>query len=598
MVACLLAISGCVIFNRAYNLLALSGAGASVTYTRTVSAYVRDTTIEPNVPSISGFGLSFSISPALPTGMAIDSSTGVISGRPTVDTPSPPTYEAFTVTATDVYGTSTTIPLSILVTDGFVVDSTDMTLGDSSVADSVCATSAGTCTFPAALDQAQYTGGQKVIFLGTGTYTFPAAEIIQGQTGGRLADLTDLVISGTSMAGTVLDGGNSTRIFEADYGNINLTLSNMTVQNARPAATGWPGNGGVLNFSPGGAAANVLTLDTMTFRGNVSDGDWGGVLRLQNATVLTTALVVNRSVFEDNVLNGTGGGGVFDLDAAATITDSTFRNNRATNAGAGAIVSDHEFDMTLTRCRFIGNVAGGGNGGAVGSYDKFLGSRTRIVDSYFEANQASGRGGGVYDSSSGTGYSEIENTTFWKNTAGIDGGGLYVDNVGTGGGGSYVNNSTFLENVATAAGGAIYAWVGTRSYQHLTVVGNRSNSGGGGLDRGGTATVNLSLSLFASNTTLGVPQNCSGAVTSISYNLIDTALGTCGVASGTDVSTASPGVASVLTDPSSIAPYLALQAGSPAIDLIPSGSCGTVLVDTRGATRPRGTGCDAGAFEY
>ena len=42
---------------------------------------------------------------------------------------------------------------------------------------------------------------------------------------------------------------------------------------------------------------------------------------------------------------------------------------------------------------------------------------------------------------------------------------------------------------------------------------------------------------------------------------------------------------------------LPLLAGSPAIDAIPNGSC-TQTQDQRGLPRPRGAGCDLGAFEY
>jgi hypothetical protein len=67
--------------------------------------------IHPNIPSNAGSpATSYSITPALPTGLALSSSTGVVTGIPTAVSPS----ANYTVTGTNSAG-STTVPLNITV---------------------------------------------------------------------------------------------------------------------------------------------------------------------------------------------------------------------------------------------------------------------------------------------------------------------------------------------------------------------------------------------------------------------------------------------------------------------------------------------------
>ncbi len=66
--------------------------------------YTKDLAISPLTPTVTGSDLTFSISPELPSGLSISSSTGVISGTPTVEMGA----VSYTVTATNSAGSVNT----------------------------------------------------------------------------------------------------------------------------------------------------------------------------------------------------------------------------------------------------------------------------------------------------------------------------------------------------------------------------------------------------------------------------------------------------------------------------------------------------------
>jgi uncharacterized delta-60 repeat protein len=86
---------------------------SALTYSTNPATYTKGTAITNNTPSSSGAPVvSYSISPALPTGLSFNPSTGVISGTPTVLSPA----ADYTVTATNTGG-STQATVNITVSD-------------------------------------------------------------------------------------------------------------------------------------------------------------------------------------------------------------------------------------------------------------------------------------------------------------------------------------------------------------------------------------------------------------------------------------------------------------------------------------------------
>ncbi len=87
------------------------GAPAGLSYTPGTTVYTLETAIPANVPSSTGGTVaSYVVSPALPAGIILDGSTGIISGTPTVVTAT----ASYTVTASNSAGTTTaTLALTV-----------------------------------------------------------------------------------------------------------------------------------------------------------------------------------------------------------------------------------------------------------------------------------------------------------------------------------------------------------------------------------------------------------------------------------------------------------------------------------------------------
>ncbi len=83
----------------------------ALTYPTNPAVYVRGTAIAPNLPTHGGGDVTrYTVSPALPAGLALDPATGTLTGTPTANTPT----ALYTVTASNAFG-STSAGLSITV---------------------------------------------------------------------------------------------------------------------------------------------------------------------------------------------------------------------------------------------------------------------------------------------------------------------------------------------------------------------------------------------------------------------------------------------------------------------------------------------------
>ena len=88
-------------------------APSSLSYSPSTFTLTKDTAMTTTTPTVSGGTItSWSVSPTLPTGLSLDSTTGAISGTPTAVT----TSATYTVTATNTGG-SDTATLTIVVND-------------------------------------------------------------------------------------------------------------------------------------------------------------------------------------------------------------------------------------------------------------------------------------------------------------------------------------------------------------------------------------------------------------------------------------------------------------------------------------------------
>lgn len=156
-------------------------------------------------------------------------------------------------------------------------------------------------------------------------------------------------------------------------------------------------------------------------------------------------------------------------------------------------------------------------------------------------------------------------------------------------------NVTFNGNTAGNDGGAIRQNSGTMTLNNVTISGNSASDDGGGISiGGGTATVSNSI-LGGNSNTGGNSPDCSGALTSADFNLIQSTLG-CTVTLGANDITGQNPLLGPIQNNGGTTSTMALLVGSPALDTGDNGTC--EATDQRGVARPQGTNCDMGAYEF
>jgi len=91
-----------------------SGPPAALTYSANPAVYTKGTPIAPNAPVSSGGAVVYyTVSPALPAGLSLDASTGIISGTPATTSAA----NGYIVTASNGYGSNS---ISLIITINFV----------------------------------------------------------------------------------------------------------------------------------------------------------------------------------------------------------------------------------------------------------------------------------------------------------------------------------------------------------------------------------------------------------------------------------------------------------------------------------------------
>jgi hypothetical protein len=221
-------------------------------------------------------------------------------------------------------------------------------------------------------------------------------------------------------------------------------------------------------YNVGGGAYlmdGTLLFHNVKFLNNVSAGGGGFY---QRATGSSNNLTFDSCEFSNNyaILNGPGGGFLTEY-SVMNITNSNFKNNHGRD-GAG-IYADGNSILNLTNVKFIGNIASQMGGGIYG-YLNFYGysiwnnvsfiknsavdggaanisNALKIQHSFFENNNASGNGGGIFFNG---GSKEIIYTDFSGNSS-SNGGAIYQ---------SYpsiiLKYSSFSNNSSSSKGGSIY----------------------------------------------------------------------------------------------------------------------------------------------
>jgi hypothetical protein len=208
-----------------------------------------------------------------------------------------------------------------------------------------------------------------------------------------------------------------------------------------------------------------------------------------------------------------------------------------------------------------------------------------IFDTLISNNSMLNRGGGIYNDS---GIINIATSTFQNNYAHY-GGAIYSPS-----GTVSIVNSTFYSNAANYYAGSIYNG-GDLTINNSTLSDSFAPTGGGIYNVG---VLELSNSIVANTKSsyLNNPDDCKnqGGTMTIRSSLIElnsVAPNNC----GTGAISADPLLGSLQAN-GGATPTMALSAGSPAIDAGNDAICAPT--DQRGVTRPQGSHCDMGAYEY
>ncbi len=317
-----------------------------------------------------------------------------------------------------------------------------------------------------------------------------------------------------------------------------------------------------------------------------ADGDLDitGSLVLEGAGAGSTTIDAHQI---DRVIHVLVGGNV-------TVTGVTITGGRSATGAAGVNGANgggilNEGDLTIENSRVVDNGTGNGHGAAGAGTDGGSGGgiynsgSLAIASSVVEGNGTGAGGSGGGDGGNGGGIGgngvsmTLQTSTVSGNSTGPGGSGGNGGGVDGSGGARTITNSTIALNQAAGSGGGVASADGMLTLLHATLAGNL----GAGPD----------LRVASGDTTVAnsIVGGCSGTIGDGGGDV-----GTDGTCPG------APGDPRLgpLQGNGGPTPTMALGPGSAAIDRIPAAD-GACLVDTdqRGAARPAGPACDAGAFE-
>ncbi|HEX5837368.1 MAG TPA: choice-of-anchor Q domain-containing protein, partial [Anaerolineales bacterium] len=393
-----------------------------------------------------------------------------------------------------------------------------------------------------------------------------------------LRDQRDLALNPTILSGDIGilydNSDNSYHVVVGSNTDNTTVLDNFLITGGNANAYPHDKGGGIYN-DRGSPTIMAVSIERnyATFGGGMYNGDTQNGMTSQGShPILVNVNFISNSAVE-------GGGMENQFSSSPSITNAWFYANTAIRSGGG-MLNMYNSSPTLTRTDFVENLAAAGGGMANDQ------SSPSLTDVTFRRNSASAYGGGM----SNDNYSNavLRNVTFSGNTA-ID---AMDDDTYGGGMSNYLSspaltNVTFHNNSATYGGGILNRDGNSNpTLIHVTMSGNRAFITGGGIANSGNVVIRNSI-LWGNEG--GEVFNVYGTV-DVTNSIVQ------GGYSGAGNLDADPLLGPLQSNGRGLTETMELLPGSPAIDAGDDANCPSA--DQRGVTRPQGSHCDIGAYEY
>lgn len=355
-------------------------------------------------------------------------------------------------------------------------------------------------------------------------------------------------------------------------------------------------SGGLVTFNCGPNPIVISVTTQVINSGITTTIDGGGLVTLDGNDLLQLFLVQNggtlnlrniklfRGRFPSGGAIYNQAGGTVDLDRVRIENSVAESTSALTGGGAIYSLGTLRIDRSL-----IANNEAKRLGGAL-----LVGGSVTVRNTSFIANKAT-TGGAIWQTNPGT--LTLENVSFISNRADplfsgppMQGGAIY--SFGT----LNTTNTTFAFNIADTGGGLYAASGSTNSFINVTMYANRANIGG--------AIFNESSSITLRNTVVGYSRNRPDTADSLNCD----SNGANNTSGGHNViSDNSCFIAPAAGDQLNVNPQLAGLGdnGGPTLTVMPLPGSPVIdqgsncpATDQRGARRPFGPACDAGAVEF